>query len=136
MFKSTALTIALVGSPAHAMLPPCEYDNLVRAADTVVQITGITVEHGQVTTDCVVTGAVVKVLRGSLEKGDVVTVVVACEWDGMVGGTIYHDRAGLEAAQMIELHLSDGQVAAYGAGLNIMNPDEKGRITHQWNCDG
>lgn len=130
------MAMALAAGPAQAMLPPCEYDNLVRMADTVVQITGITVEHGAVATDCVVTGAVVKVLRGTLNAGDVVTVTVACEWDGMVGGTIYQDRATLEAAQMIELHLSGGTVAGDGAGLDVMDPSNKGRITHQWNCGG
>lgn len=134
---ATSCALILLASPALAMLPPCAYDDLVREADTVVQIAGIRVSAPVAyPTDCMIEGTVAHVLAGSVAPGTPLTVRVACEWDGAVGGTIYHDRAALQAAELIELHLTRGEVAGFGAGLDIVPPKAAGRMVHVFECAG
>lgn len=132
----TAVALALAALPAQAALSPCTYDDLVKAADTVVQIDQIRVSAPlKDPLACLVEGRIAHVLRGEAAVGDGIAVTVACEWDGMVGPTMYNDRAALAAAAMIELHLTGGEVAGYGAGLSIIDPAAAGGIAHRFNCD-
>ncbi|MBK6468406.1 MAG: hypothetical protein IPF96_17345 [Rhodobacter sp.] len=120
---SIALAFA-APSMARAALDPCAYDTLVRQADSVVQIAEISVTREPFAS-----------FRGDLHEGDAVTVQVGCEWDGTEGPRAYQDRAALEAAALIELHLVGGAVAGQGAGLEILDAARKGEMSYDWNCD-
>lgn len=132
---SIALAFA-APSMARAALDPCAYDTLVRQADSVVQIAEISVTADDADPfSCVIIGTVVASFRGDLHEGDAVTVQVGCEWDGTEGPRAYQDRAALEAAALIELHLVGGAVAGQGAGLEILDASREGEMSYDWNCD-
>ena len=127
VLKSAAI-LALIAVPVQAALPPCAAHHMVQEATDVVQIKHydlIPAAAGEM--DCTLTGAVTAVLRGEMKEGDVLSVAIPCEpLAGMVGPQSFTLFEDLKAAAWVELHLTDGAVAGYGAGLALPPPQVTG----------
>lgn len=129
------LSLALAASPALAVVEPCGLEETVRAAETAVQIVDITIGSGAGGA-CIVTGTVAHVLKGTAEVGQPVSVTVDCLADQEIscGGAV-QNRAKLEGAEMIELHLQGGEVAGSGTGISIVDPGLGGTPQHVFYCE-
>ena len=122
MTRLFSLPLIAIGfaAPANATLPPCVYDDLMREATMVVQIT----DHSVRTLNnnvCEVQGTIIAVHRGSVDVGRTLTARFNCETGDtqpVIGGAIYSRPEGIAASAAVELHLTaDGYIAAEGAGL-------------------
>lgn len=107
--------------PVHAALPPCAADKMVEEAADVVQITIETLTEAPAgEMYCQMSGPVIAVLRGEMQLGDIVSVSFPCEpLEGMVGPQSFVLHEDARVAPWAELHLTDGEIAGYGAGLAL-----------------
>lgn len=122
----TAICIAIAmlstASSAQAMIQCIYYDQMVAEADLVVQIQDAKIGEADAAGNCAIAGPTAQVFVGTLAVGDWVETGVPCDnAQGLVGPTIWTDVTGLKAAKVIELHLSGGSVAGYGAGIALLD---------------
>ena len=122
----TAISISIAmfstAGSAQAMIQCIYYDQMVAEADLVVQIQDAKIAEADAAGNCAIAGPTAQVFVGTLALGDWVETVVPCDnLEGIVGPTIWSDVAGLKAARVIELHLSGGSVAGYGAGIALLD---------------
>lgn len=121
--------LCIAALPAHAVLPPCAYDDLISAAVDVVQLDDLSLIENGPDSMCQMVGNVVASFRGRFEPDQRLRFSVPCDArrPPTVGPTIYHATDSLEVAEWIEVHFNDeGEIAGYGGGLIVLeNPSEE-----------
>lgn len=118
-----ALGLCLTALPAHAVLPPCAYDDLVSAATDVVQLEALSLREDGPNDMCQMEGNVIASFRGRFEIGQRLRFSVPCDIDRppLLGPTIYHATDALDAANWVEVHFNDqGEIAGHGDGLVVL----------------
>jgi hypothetical protein len=113
----------LMPAAAHAAIA-CQYhEQAVALATVIVQIDAVAVTGPDENGDCGITGTVQRSFLGDLALGSTVTTTTPCDATILraPGPQIYTDFGVLSAARVIELHLTDGAVASYGAGLAVLD---------------
>ena len=121
MIRRLVAICVIWGSAAQAMLPPCVYDEMIAGATDVVQIVEPAVTGPDAQGICDLRGVIARSFRGALVVGDKLALSLACaNVDGLVGAQIYRDPEAMQNAAAIELHLTGGGVAGYGAGLFVL----------------
>lgn len=122
MIRWLGVAVALAASPSQAMVECLSYDQMVSDADLVVQIEDAKIGAADAAGNCAIAGPAALVFVGALAVGDWVETRVPCDNVTQIGGpTIWTDVTGLKAARVIELHLSGGAVAGYGAGIALLD---------------
>lgn len=120
MIRHAAVLLGLIAGPSQAMIECIHYDEMVAAAPVVVQIEGAKIGPADANGNCAVSGQIDRAFRGA-EVGGWIETLVACDNpQGIVGPVLWTAFAQLKAARVIELHLQDGQVAGYGAGIMLL----------------
>ncbi|MCC5973514.1 MAG: hypothetical protein JJT81_05635 [Rubellimicrobium sp.] len=120
---SLCLSLAiLLPGPARAMLPPCEYDRMLRQAVMVLQIGQTEVDGPNPYGNCTLTGTVLRSFRGPIEVGTRVQTTVPCvNVTELIGPTMWTPPDVLRAAPVVELHIGAGSgPAAFGAGVFLL----------------
>jgi hypothetical protein len=121
LMKPLLCLLALLPASAHAAIQ-CQYhDAAVAEATTVVQIIQPQITYSEEPGYCVITGIVQRSFRGDRTISEKLNTTTPCEANVFPPGPqIVTDYAALAAAQVIELHITDHQVASDGAGLAIL----------------
>jgi hypothetical protein len=117
------LTLALMFLPCVAEAAiQCQYhDEAVAAATVVVQITDPHIAAADTPGYCTITGTVQRSFRGDIALGSTLSTSTPCDTAPFPPGPqIVTAQSSLAAAPVIELHLTQGEVASYGAGLAVL----------------
>ena len=137
MLRPVALVpLILTALPAQAMLPPCAYDDMIRAAEGVVQIDRIAVTKAEdLPETCWISGTVAAVIAGPMAVGDSLRVSMSCDpAEAIPGADFYADSAALAQVPVLEIHYAGDAVAAYGAGLVALDA-VTGTTAYRFSCD-
>lgn len=121
--KRLALALIFLPCVAEAAIQ-CQYhDEAVAAATVVVQITDPHITPADTPGHCIITGIVQRSFRGDTAIGSTLSTSTPCDSAAFPPGPqIVTAQSDLAAAPVIEMHLTMGLVASYGAGLAIL-PD-------------
>jgi hypothetical protein len=121
--KRIVLVAALcLPSPSLAAIA-CEYQEAqVAEASAIIQIDQISVSPANAEGYCTITGTVQRSFKGDIAVGSEVTFANPCDHEPFPPGPqIITEQDALAAAPVIELHLIEGEVASYGAGLAVLD---------------